>query len=328
MVRYRFGKRDLLRTRFAIAPLMELVGCAYVLRNPGRYAVHRPWAQWALPRIEGLDLSLFHAATPAGTPFWPVFVGQPPIAPRAEVEDELERVLATPPRQVATEIALTYPRGVPAAAQRFLEAPAAALADLVDQMRALWDAALAPWWPRLSALLESEIASRARRLVASGVEAALADMHPTVAWENETLTVHPTKKAKADVELAGRGLLLVPAAFTWPSVWPRTDPPWDPALVYPPAGTADLWAPDSGDDDALEALLGRRRARVLRELERPASTLELATRIGVSAGSVSDHLGVLRRAGLVARRRDRRQVIYSRTTSGDAMCSRSFGAIP
>ena len=320
MVRYRFGQRDLLRTRFAIAPLMELVGCAYVLRNPRRYAVHRPWAQWALPRIEGLDLSLFHAATPSGTPFWPVFVGQPPIAPRAEVEDELKRVLATPPRRVATEIARTYPHGVPAAAQSFLEAPAAALADLVDQMRALWNAALAPWWPRLSALLESEIAARARRLVASGVEAALADLHPTVTWENETLAVHPTNKAAADIDLAGRGLLLVPAAFTWPNVWPRTDPPWDPALVYPPSGIADLWAPDMRHDDALEALLGRRRARILRELERPASTLELAGRLGVSAGGVSDHLGVLRRAGLVARRRDRRRVIYSRTASGDALC--------
>jgi Family of unknown function (DUF5937)/Helix-turn-helix domain len=320
MVRYRFGQRDLLRTRFAIAPLIELVGSAYVLRDPGRYAVHRPWAQWALPRLKGLDLSLVHAATPSGTPYWPVFVGQPPIAPRAEVEDELERVLATPPGRVATEIALTYPRGVPAAAQRFLDAPAAALADLVAQMRALWDAVLAPWWPRLSALLESEITARARRLVASGVEAALADLHPTVTWETGTLTVHPTKKAAADVDLAGRGLLLVPAAFTWPSVWPRTDPPWDPALVYPPAGTADLWIPDTHDDDALEALLGRRRARILRELDRPASTLELAARIGVGAGSVSDHLGVLRRAGLVARRRDRRQVIYSRTASGDAMC--------
>jgi hypothetical protein len=71
-----------------------------------------------------------YAATPARTPFWPVSVGQPPIAPRAEVGDELERVLATPPRRVATEIALTYPHRVPASAQRFLDAPAAALVDL------------------------------------------------------------------------------------------------------------------------------------------------------------------------------------------------------
>ena len=49
MVRYRFAQGDLLRTRFAIAPLMELVGALYVLRDPARYQVHRPWSEWAQP---------------------------------------------------------------------------------------------------------------------------------------------------------------------------------------------------------------------------------------------------------------------------------------
>ena len=52
--------------------------------------------------------------------------------------------------------------------QRFVSDPAGTLAELVEQMRTFWDAALAPWWTRISALLESEIASRARRLVAVG----------------------------------------------------------------------------------------------------------------------------------------------------------------
>jgi DNA-binding transcriptional ArsR family regulator len=321
VIRYRFTHRDLLRTRFAIAPLMELVGAVYVLRNPRRFSAHRPWAEWARPRVEGLELSLLNAAAPSGTPFWPVFIGPPPVAPHADIETELERVLATPPDRAVEEFALTYPGGLPPAAQRFVGDPAGAIGELVDQMRAFWDAALAPWWPRLSAALESEIASRARRLVSVGAEAAFDDLHPTVTWDGETLCVHPTSKAAADVDLAGRGLLLAPAAFTWPTVWPRTDPPWDPALVYPPPGVADLWAPRGDGDDALASLVGRRRARVLRELERPASTLELANRMGVSPGGVSDHLGVLRRAGLVAGRREGRSVIYARTTRGQALCA-------
>ena len=52
--------------------------------------------------------------------------------------------------------------------------------------------------------------------------------------------MHPTIKAPANVDLAGRGILLLPAVFTWPSVWPRSDPPWDPALVYPPPGISVL----------------------------------------------------------------------------------------
>ena len=320
MIRYRFTPPDLLRTRFAIAPLMELVGAVYALRDPQRYSVHRPWAEWARRRVEDLELSLLDAAAPFGTPFWPVFIGPPPIAPHADLEAELERVLATPPERAVEEFALTYPHGLPPAAQPFLDDPAAAIEELVAQMRGFWEAALAPWWPRLRAALESEIASRARRLVSAGVEAVFADLHPTVSWDGETLCVHPTKKAAAEVELRGRGLLLIPAAFTWPTVWPRTDPPWDPALVYPPAGVGDLWAPDGRHDDTLGELLGRRRARILRELARPASTLELAKLIGVSPGSISDHLRVLRRAGLVTGRREGRRVVYTRTASGHALC--------
>jgi hypothetical protein len=48
-----------------------------------------------------------------------------------------------------------------------------------------------------------------------------------------------------------------------------------------PSGIADLWAPDDRRDDALASLLRRCRAQVLRELDRPAATLDLARRIGV-----------------------------------------------
>lgn len=63
-----------------------------------------------------------------------------------------------------------------------------------------------------------------------------------------------------------------------------------------------------------------RRARLLRELDRPASTLDLAERLGVSAGGVSEHLSVLRAAHLVTRRREGRERLYTRTTTGIDLC--------
>jgi len=322
VVRYRFGRDDLLRTRFAIAPLMDLIGAFYVLRDPGRSVVHRPWREWAIPRTAGMDLSLLDvAAPPGGTGYWPVFIGPPPRAPHAEIGSELDRVRATPPAQVKAEIMRAYPGGL-AAARPFAEDPARTLAELAGQMAALWDTALAPWWARMSAVLESEIASRARRLVAAGPQAAFTGLHQAVNWDEHALVVHPTSKAPANVDLAGRGLLLIPAIFTWPKIWPRTDPPWDPALVYPASGIAGVWAADGHDDDALAALLGQRRARILRELDRPASTHQLARRMQASAGGISDHLKILRRAGLVTGRRDGRQVIYTRTAKGDTLISR------
>lgn len=321
MVRYRFGQDDLLRTRFAISPLMELVGALDAVRAPERFAVHRPWAEWAQPRIAGMELRLLDVAMPLDPDAWhPDFLSPPPSVPHAQLDDELARVLATPPEQIAAELAHAYPDGVPPAGRALAERPAAAVHTLVAQMRAFWDAVLAPCWERVIALLESEIAWRARRLAAVGPQAAFAGLHETVRWDDGA--VHVARRGRrVDVELAGRGLLLVPAAFAWPIVWPMVDPPWQPALVYPPPGVADLWAPAERDDEALAALLGRGRARVLLSLDRPASTQELARRLGASAGGVSEHLGVLRRAGLVAGRREGLRVVYARTAKGDGLCA-------
>jgi hypothetical protein len=115
----------------------------------------------------------------------------------------------------------------------------------------LWDAVLAPRWATISALVESEITARARGLVAVGTRAAFADLHPSVSWDAGCLTISPVGKGAADVDLARRGLLLIPSAFTWPQAWRRTDPPWDPALVYPPRGIGDIWEPPVADGGAL-----------------------------------------------------------------------------
>ena len=49
--------------------------------------------------------------------------------------------------------------------------------------------------PRVTAILEAEIALRARRLVAVGSASAFEDLDPTVTWHGDELRVHPTAKA-------------------------------------------------------------------------------------------------------------------------------------
>jgi DNA-binding transcriptional ArsR family regulator len=58
------------------------------------------------------------------------------------------------------------------------------------------------------------------------------------------------------------------------------------------------------------------------ELERPSSTLDLSRSLKLGAGSVSDHLKVLRRSGLIVGRREGRRVVYARTAIGDGLCGR------
>ncbi|PSL53088.1 regulatory ArsR family protein [Saccharothrix carnea] len=92
------------------------------------------------------------------------------------------------------------------------------------------------------------------------------------------------------------------------------------ALCYPAHGFGSLWErSDAPTNDALARLVGQTRARLLCELERPSTVTELATRLGVTVGAVSQHLGVLRAAGLAVSRREGREVVSLRTGLGLAL---------
>jgi DNA-binding transcriptional ArsR family regulator len=53
----------------------------------------------------------------------------------------------------------------------------------------------------------------------------------------------------------------------------------------------------------------------------PATTQELARRLGASPAGVSEHLGILRRAGLIEGRREGRAVRYGRARMGDELAA-------
>jgi DNA-binding transcriptional ArsR family regulator len=318
VIRYVFGPDDLGRVRFAIAPQFELAASVEVLRDPDAHALHAPWARAARKRLGDLDIGLLEALVP-GHGYRPDFLTPPPDTPRPALADGLARIAATPAAQVRRELGWTYPSGRMRAPAAALAAdPPTGLAALTALMAAYWERAIAPWWERISAALEADVAQQARALAAGGPLAAFGDLHPRVRWRGGAVEVeHPYD---AEVELAGRGLLLIPAAFVWPGVWAMLDPPWQPAIVYAPRGLGALWEPARGPRHAaLDALLGARRARILAELSAPASTSDLAARLSASPAGVSEHLGVLRRAGLVTAARDGRAVRYVRTEAGDAL---------
>jgi DNA-binding transcriptional ArsR family regulator len=75
------------------------------------------------------------------------------------------------------------------------------------------------------------------------------------------------------------------------------------------------------DTDGLGRLIGPNRARVLRLLEQPRSTTQLAALTGLPPGAVGNHLRVLLEAGAVLRRRPGREVLYWRTSLGDALAA-------
>ena len=326
MIRFRFGHEDLVRTRFAISPLFDLAWSTDVLRDPAAHSLHLPWARAARRRLEGFDyelLDLLATVSPQG--YAPDFVDPPPTTPLAELDDELARVRATPHDRVAREIGWRFEgTAVPDAARALLDDPERGLAELTAMMAEYFERAIAPWWPEIRAALEDDILHRARRLTAGGAIEVFEDLHHQVRWRDGALEID--RPYEQEVDLGGRGLLLVPAAFAWPRVFAMFDEPWQPALIYTPRGLGSLWAPAAegdGDGEALAALLGRRRAAILATLGTPAATSDLARRLGASPAGVNEHLGVLRRAGLVRAARDGRRVLYSRTPTGDALLRRA-----
>jgi hypothetical protein len=320
MITLRFGPAALAHVRFAISPLVEVGRSRRLLDDPAAGALHLPWLVEALERTADLDLSLLRALDPTGV-YTPDFVSPPPDTPLAELEGELAVVAATPPEQARAEVERSYRRKppLPAVLEPFVADPAAGLVEVVALLRVYWDRTLAPHWPRVRALLEGDVLYRARQMADGGAERLFADVDPTVSWADGVLSIDKGS-VEQDVDLRDRGLLFVPSAFAWPNVMLVTDPRWQPTLVYPARGVGTLWEADRpAAPEALGALLGKMRAAVLVALDHPRSTTDLARALGVSAGGVSQHLGVLRAAGLVHGHRVGRSVLYLRSPAGDGL---------
>jgi DNA-binding transcriptional ArsR family regulator len=326
-LRIAVAREDVTTSRFAISPLWELSQALRVLARPAarNEAALRPWLIRVRDRYQRLarevDLPVLHALQ---APNWGAdFLSPVPANVSTTIDDLLAQVRATPLDEVRDEVAeaLRWQPDMAPRARRILASEQAA-EYCADILAAAWHALLGPEWPTLRAILERDVVHRAGQLTSKGWAAALDGLHPQLAWQpgRIELTRWPGDQ---DATLAGRGLLFVPSVFIWPRLAVSLDPPWPPALIYPARGVAALWeAAGSGpgaDGGALGPLLGGSRAAILRALDEPASTTQLAAILGQSLGGLGGHLAVMRRAGLLTRARSGRSVLYWRTAVGDAL---------
>ncbi|MEU8582270.1 ArsR/SmtB family transcription factor [Streptomyces abikoensis] len=318
----RFEADDLLRCRFGVSPLWETHQALYTLLRPRRHVYHLPWLRRMREPLASLDVSWLSLVVP-DRGYHPDFLCPPPSGPLDSFEDELARVRATAPARAREELARSLAE-TPGAAdsargRAMLADPAGAVRELTAALEQAWHTVLAPDWPRLRALLEADVVFHARRLAEGGLERLFADLHPSLNWADNTLTIR--RPGHHSRRLGGRGLMLVPSVFTWPEVIGGFDPPWQATLVYPARGIGGLWhtPPPAASDDALSRLLGPNRAALLTTLDEPASTTTLADRHGLALSSVSAHLRVLRDAGLLTSRREGHRVLYERTPLGTAL---------
>ncbi|GGO25840.1 ArsR/SmtB family transcription factor [Micromonospora parathelypteridis] len=311
------------RIRFAVSCLWEAVASIRVLRDPGDHAVHLPWVRRVRPPLVEAGLAgpnggLLWQLVPAPPGYLADFLTPPPTGLIPDLAAELAALRATPGDTVRAHLDLYPGERTPALAALYADPPAG-LQRLTEEIEAYWRIALAPDWPRLRLLLDADVTARTRLLAEEGAAALLNDLHRQVRWEADTLLVAQRHCLAPDVT-DGPGLVLIPSVFVWPSVL-SVSAGDAPQLAYPARGLGTLWERSTGVPEALAAVLGRGRARLLTELTSPVSTTELARRSEMSPAGVSQHLTALRAAGLVVTHRRGRALLSARTDLAEALLS-------
>nr|WP_280672459.1 DUF5937 family protein [Kitasatospora sp. MAP12-44] len=312
-----FSARDLAYTRLAVSPMWEVVTSLRTLNSPAPRPLHRRWVARTRPRVAeaGLTSGLLAGLIPEHG-YLPDFLNPPPETAEPTLAVELDRIAATPYERIRAELT-RLPSWTPAV-RSLHDDPGAGLDRLLPEIDAYWEAALAAHWPRLRGVLEADVLHQSRRFAAEGYAAVLRELHPQVGWGDEILTLQTCCGGSGELE--GRGLLLMPSAFVWPSVLVVNVAPAAAQLCYPSRGVGALWEQAAPEvPQAVAAVLGRSRALLLTELSAPASTTELARRTGMSAGGISEHLTALRAAGIVSSQRSGRSVLYRRTSVADTL---------
>lgn len=321
MRRLEVSVEDLLRSRFALSPAMDLVLLLRSLAGQSR-PLPRAWAARLLPAFERLRRETeLNAALALQTPQGgPDFVAPPPRGLNQTWADDLAMIRATPLEAARHEFATT---GTGPAARdprvRAVLDSTDAVPRIAEAMDRAWHELLATDWPQLRAICERDVVHRVGVIGAHGWATAVESLHPSIAWRAGGIELGFFPRG-GTVRLAGDGLLLIPSAFVG-NLAAQLEDPWPRTLIYPARGTAALWGEHEAvpRPDALTALVGRARARLLVALDAPASTSHLARSLAMAPGAVGDHLAILRSAGLLVRARSGRSVLYRRTPLGDAL---------
>lgn len=312
MIRLRLSSAVLARMRFAYSPLAETAKSIYMINSGTIHPLHRGWYERIRSDLGRVDRELLRAVVPPGGHIAEfLFVGA--MATTTTIEQQLQLVADWPLEHFVSELAEAR-RGVvlSPAARRLVDLGADGPPRVADALEQYWRVAVAPYWPQLRAVLDADVAYRVGKLARGGIAELMQDLHPSI-----ELTEHAIRVASlAEGDVDGGGLTLVPCVFIWPHLWVEFGLAGEPSLTYGARGVGTLWQDGDGDieeEDALGALLGRTRAEILVSLRLPRSTTDLARSLGLTPPTVSSHLAILRRSGLVTCWRSGRRVLYQRT---------------
>lgn len=316
MVELVFREIDLGHIRFAVSPMWEAVAAVRAAHTRHPAALHAR-------RAGSVDLPVLRALSPP-TGHLADFLTPIPRRRHLTFADELATVAGSDESAVTADLDHLLAGSPDPGARRLLEEgrrdAVLLLRRVVDELQAHWAATIQPLWDRLRAVAEADVSWRLEQIADVGSRRVLETLHPRVRVDGTELSVR-TSCLDAETTEPGSGLVLMPCSFAWPEVLCLTIPGQTPVLSYAPRGVARLWEGSSASDRALVELVGRTRADSLARLDLPMTTTQLAISLAIAAPTMSTHLQILHRAGLVTRVRRGRSVYYSRTRLGDDLAA-------
>lgn len=298
-------------------PMWESVLSMHLLQTRRGAEVFSRWRQEGRRRLSSSARLLLALNPPVGS--FPDFLT--PAPGTNDLEAGIDAMLSAPRVRLRAELSALPVRS---ATRPWVRAVAETDADAMKQLgrlfRSYFDTVIAPSWGSVSTRVEGERRQLAQAFLDGGAASMLTSIGADAQWSPPVLDLdYPVDR---DLRLDGRGLLVVPSYFCWQTPVTLLDPALPPVLVYPlrtrSCGSGRSLR-RSGGDRELAALLGFTRAAVLRALEKPCTTTELAGQAGTSVASASQHTAVLRKSGLITTVRHGGSVIHSLTPLGAAL---------
>jgi len=305
---------DVGAVRYGVSPMVELTQGLCLLAARRGDPPHAEWLRTVRARTAWLSLAVL-AEVVAACPRLRAVLVSGPTDLGTTIDDQLRRLRELPDQGSTGWEWLGDPREEALLATVARDGPA----RLAEALRRCWDISIQPHWDVLRRVLHDDVAARSREQSRNGAAAVIDGLHPQVHLDGAGLTVDAGNEVDDVGQLweytAGTGLVLVPSVFSGPDVMLVGARDRPTLLVYPARGAATVWTSRAAgpDGDSLAALLGRSRAAILSALDVPRSTTQLALQLGQTAPSVSQHLSVLRRSGLVTSWRSGRSVLYRQT---------------
>ncbi|MEV5944774.1 hypothetical protein [Streptomyces sp. NPDC051994] len=311
----------LANTRFAISPLTTALGALCLLRDtaqPGGGG----WRYRVQDAVRDRKLALLGSLFSGSWDYVPDFLTPQPQAPETALHEELHTVATTGSARLRWELEIMAHgvgeerlagRTIPGVLRDALERGERDFAErMAVELHQLWESSIAPQWTDLRTRMESDITHRAQTITRHGLSGMLATLHPRVLWSDDQLSLVSRLQGRIS---GSTGLVLIPSVFTTDLRMVIDSVP-APATRQPIFAYPSRPGPGTGPRPTVDALLGVTRARLLSDLHTARTTAELSERHFLATSTVSYHLGILHRTGLIARTRTGPHVLYEQTSRG------------